>query len=57
VIPVPAVLPGQVITRRECPNCDVTDPPGWLVFGPDGDVIAAGPQTEAGATADAGEED
>jgi len=29
---------------------------GWAVTGPDGEVVAAGPQAVAGASADAGQE-
>jgi hypothetical protein len=32
------------------------EPIGWQVLDPDGNIIAAGPQTVAGASADAGEE-
>ena len=31
-------------------------PPGWLVLGPDGNVVDSGPQTVLEASADAGEE-
>ena len=31
-------------------------PAGWLVTDPDGNVVAAGPQTVTEASADAGEE-
>ncbi len=32
------------------------EPAGWQVLGPDGEVVATGPQTVAGASADAGQE-
>jgi hypothetical protein len=32
-----------------------TPPAGWLVLDPDGNVVAAGPQTVTGASAGAGE--
>lgn len=32
------------------------DPAGWRVLDPDGNVVAAGPQTVLEASADAGEE-
>ncbi len=33
-----------------------TPPAGWLVTDPDGNVVAAGPQTVTSASADAGQE-
>jgi hypothetical protein len=32
------------------------EPAGWAVTGPDGEVVASGPQTVTEASADAGEE-
>ena len=40
--------PGQVVTAEGVI--------GWAVTGPDGEVVATGPQTVAEASTDAGEE-